>query len=175
MGTNSSAWRSHVQQRHPPVLRPNVGARVQLLRQEGHGLDGSLSLFYKAEGFTEAEGELEMVISLAHAFEAVTVGGNLAYGQDPEGNERDGEVRMTVYRYRGHFSFGFDVRGRFALGSQRGRAATVEPTFDALGGPTATWVAGPIALFAEVGPSAFKLGNDTHLGLAAFGGIGTAF
>ena len=35
--------------------RPTIGGRVQLLRQERHGIDGSVSVFYRPEGFTEPE------------------------------------------------------------------------------------------------------------------------
>ena len=33
--------------------RPTIGGRVQLLRQERHGVDGSVSIFYRPEGFNE--------------------------------------------------------------------------------------------------------------------------
>src|SRR5204862_6169752 len=91
-------------------MRPNIGARVQVLRQEAHGIDGALSAFYKAEGFTEPEGEIETFVSIGRRFEAVAVAGSLVYGQDPEGNERDGEVRASVLRHQNHFAFGLDSR-----------------------------------------------------------------
>jgi len=59
-----------------------------LLRQDRHGLDGSLSVFYKAEGFTEGEGEIETLVALGRRFQALSVAANFVYGQDPEGNER---------------------------------------------------------------------------------------
>jgi hypothetical protein len=156
-------------------LRPSVGARVQILRQAAHGLDGSLSVFYKPEGFNEAEGEIETFVALAHSFDAVTVAGNLVYGQDPEGNERDGEIRATVFRRRGQLAFGIDARARFAIGAQQGKAATMEPKLDGMAGPHIACALGTIALFAEAGPSVFSLGGTTRAGVAAFGGIGTAF
>jgi hypothetical protein len=156
-------------------MRPHVGARAQLLRQEAHGVDGSLAVFYKAEGFTEGEGEIETFASFGRTFEHVTLIGNLVYGQDPEGNERDGEVRATAFHQRGRFSFGLDGRTRFAIGAQHGKAATVEPKFDVMGGPLGSVTLGPIAVFAEAGPSAFSLGGTTRAGVAAFGGIGSAF
>ncbi len=71
---------------------------------------------------------------------------------------------------------GLDSRVRFAIGTQHGRAATTEPRFDFSAGPVATAAVGPIALFAEAGPSAFQLaGADTRVGLAAMAGVGAAF
>lgn len=156
-------------------MRPSIGARAQLLRQDRHGIDGSLSVFFKTEGFTEGEGEIETFASLGRTFDRVTVTGNLVYGQDPEGNERDGEVRLSLFHASGRFWYGLDSRARFAIGTQHGKAAAVEPTFDAMGGPAATMVVGPIALFAEVGPSAFSLASATRVGVEAFGGMGSAF
>ena len=81
--------------------RPTIGGRVQLLRQERHGVDGSLSVFYRPEGFTEPEGEIETFVSLGRRFDRISVLGNLVYGQDPEGNERDGELRFASLYARG--------------------------------------------------------------------------
>jgi len=156
-------------------LRPNVGARVQVLRQDAHGVDGSVSVFYKPEGFTEPEGEIETTLAVAHAFDGLTVAGNLVYGQDPEGNERDGEVRVSLFRRAGRLGYGVDARTRFALGTQHGRAASSEPTLDAMGGPLVMYALGPVVPFAEVGPSVFRLGGGTRVGVAAFAGLGTAF
>jgi len=156
-------------------MRPHIGARAQLLRQDRHGLDGSLSVFYKAEGFTEGEGEIETLVALGRRFQALSVAANFVYGQDPEGNERDGELRATVFRDQGGASFGLDARARFALGAQHGKNATREPTLDVVGGPVGTVTLGPVALFAEAGPSVFSLGGSTRAGVAAFGGIGSAF
>lgn len=156
-------------------LRPNVGARAQLLRQEVHGIDGALAVFYKAEGFTEGEGEIETFASFGRTFEAISVAANLVYGQDPEGNERDGEVRATAFHRHGRLTFGLDARTRFAIGTQRGKAATKEPKFDLMSGPLGTVTLGPVALFAEIGPSAVSLAGTTRAGVAAFGGVGSAF
>jgi hypothetical protein len=157
-------------------MRPSVGGRAQLLRQEQHGIDGAITVFYKTEGFTEAEGEIETFASVGRRFEYLSAVGNLVYGQDPEGNERDGEIRAAVWHQGRRLSLGLDTRARFALGAQHGRAATTEPSFDLLAGPVATVVAGPVALFAETGPSVFRLaGGPTRAGAAALAGVGAAF
>jgi len=157
-------------------MRPSVGGRAQLLRQPAHGIDGTLTVFYKTEGFTEAEGEIETFASIGRRFEQLSVLGNLVYGQDPEGNERDGEVRAAVLHQRGRLIVGLDSRLRFAIGTQHGRAATTEPAFDLAGGPVATVAAGPVALYTELGPSTFRLeGGPVRVGVAALAGLGAAY
>jgi hypothetical protein len=158
------------------AMRPSVGARVQLLRQEAHGIDGSISVAYKAEGFTEPEGEIESCVSVARRLESVSLLGNLAYGQDPEGNERDGEVRLAALHLRGRWAVGMDSRARFAIGAQHGKATTTEPTFDALAGPVGALVAGRFVLFAQIGPSAVTFpAQNTRVGLGSFAGLGATF
>jgi hypothetical protein len=155
--------------------RPTIGGRVQLLRQEQHGIDGSFSVFYRSEGFTEPEGEIESFISLGRRFDRISVLGNLVYGQDPEGNERDGEVRLASLYGVGRWAFGIDSRLRFALGAQRGAMAMAEPKFDLLAGPVAAATTGPIALFAQAGPSVLRVMNGTTAGVAALAGVGSVF
>jgi hypothetical protein len=155
--------------------RPTIGGRVQILRQERHGLDGSLSVFYRPEGFTEPEGEIETFVSLGRRFERLSVFGNLVYGQDPEGNERDGEIRFASLYAAGRWTFGVDSRVRFALGTQRSAMAQAEPKLDLLAGPLAAATVGPVALFAQAGPSVLKLTDRTSAGVAALGGLGAVF
>jgi len=155
--------------------RPTAGLRVQVLSQDAHGLDGAVSVFYRPEGFTEPEGEIETFLSVARRGELLSVGANLVYGQDPEGNERDGEVRLAVHHQGTRFVLGLDSRFRFAIGTQRGLAATAEPRFDLTGGPVVAVTAGPVALFTEVGPSIVHLSTRTFVGVAAMGGLGTVF
>ena len=155
--------------------RPSIGGRVQLLRQERHGVDGSFSVFYRPEGFTEPEGEIESFISLGRRFDRISVLGNLVYGQDPEGNERDGELRLASLYSTGRWAFGLDSRLRFALGTQRSASAMAEPKFDLLAGPVVAATVGPVAFFGQAGQSALKLGGTTSTGLAVLGGLGSVF
>jgi hypothetical protein len=155
--------------------RPTIGGRVQLLHQERHGVDGSLSVFYRPEGFTEPEGEIETFVSLGRRFERISVLGNLVYGQDPEGNERDGELRFASLYAVGRWSFGVDSRLRFAIGTQKSAMAQTEPKFDLMAGPIATAAVGPVAFFAQAGPSVLKVTGSTSAGVAALGGVGSVF
>jgi hypothetical protein len=153
--------------------RPSIGGRVQLLRQERHGIDGSVSVFYRPEGFTEPEGEIETIVALGRRFDRVAVLANLVYGQDPEGNERDGELRFASLYAAGRWTFGLDSRLRFAMGTQK--RAMAEPKLDLLAGPVAAAAVGPVAVFAQAGPSLLKLSGTTSAGMAALAGVGSVF
>jgi hypothetical protein len=155
--------------------RPTIGGRLQVLRQERHGIDGSFSVFYRPEGFSEPEGEIESFISLGRRWERVSVFGNLVYGQDPEGNERDGEIRLASLYGVGRWSVGLDSRLRFAIGTQRGAMAVAEPRFDLLAGPIAAATVGPVAFFAQAGPSVLRVTNSASTGVAALAGLGSVF
>jgi hypothetical protein len=157
-------------------MRPTVGLRAQVLRQERHGVDGAISVFYRPEGFTEPEGEIETFISLGRRIDRVTLLGNLVYGQDPEGNERDGELRFSSLYAAGRWAFGVDSRARFALGPQKTAMAQSEPKLDFMAGPLAAATVGPVALYAEAGPSLLKLaGSTTAAGFAGLGGVAAVF
>jgi hypothetical protein len=157
-------------------MRPSVGLRAQLLHQATSGIDGALSVFFKTEGFTETEGEIETFVSIGHVFDRTAVMGNLVYGQDPEGNERDGEVRASVIRSAGRFTFGFDSRARSAIGTQHGTAAVKEPKYDATVGALGAVTISSLMFFAEVGPNVVKMPLVSRsFGAIAFAGIGSAF
>jgi hypothetical protein len=157
-------------------MRPAVGARLQLFRQAAHGVDGSLSSFFKTEGFDETEGEIETSFALGRRFSEFYLLGNVAYGQDPEGNERDGELRASALRSQGRFIVGAEARARSAIGPQHGTNSAVEPRFDAVGGPIAMVELRPFVLFGEIGRSAVQLaGKDVRWGIASLGGVGTIF
>lgn len=159
-------------------LRPTIGARVQLLAQQRHAVDGSVSVFYRAEGFSEPEGEIETVIAIGRQLGRTALIGNLAYGQDPEGRERDGEIRAAVLaRFGRHVLAGVDGRWRFDLGSDRAKLrASNEPTFDLDAGPVGVLALGPMSILAHGGVSVVRrVGQDATAGLIALGGLGTSF
>jgi hypothetical protein len=156
-------------------LRPSFGARVQLLRESASGLDGAVGVFYRPEGLTEPEGEVEAVLSGGTHLGATYLLGNLVYGQDPEARERDGEVRLAaLHPFSSSFLLGFDGRVRFDLGSQRG-AGKVEPELDALVGPAASLTLGRVALLLHGGASAYRTTADTAYGAFVLAGLGSSF
>jgi hypothetical protein len=154
-----------------------VGARAQLLSESEHGVALGVALFYQAEGFTEPEGEIETTLSVGKRFGRVLLLGSLSYGQDPEGNERDGEFSVAgLLRLAPWAHLGLDGRGRFDLGSERLKLqASNEPTYDVDAGPVLQVALGPVALSAHTGVSVFDRFGDTRVGLVALAGLGTAF
>jgi hypothetical protein len=159
-------------------LRPSFGARVQALREARAGVDLSLGAFYRPEGLTEPEGEIESVLSVGRHVGSSYLLGNLLYGQDPDGHERDGEVRLAALRPVGpRWIVGLDSRGRFDLGSDRTILAQhMESTFDAVAGPLVTAVLKPVALSLQAGGSATRMPlANTRYGAFVMTGIGTAF
>jgi hypothetical protein len=159
-------------------LAPSVGARVQVLRRERAGFDGALALTYKAEGFSEPEGELEAVFAIGTRIGKILILGNLVYGQDFEGNERDGELRAaTLYQAMPKLHLGLDARGRFDLGSNDDHLkAKNEPVYDLDAGPVLTATLGPVALNLHGGVSVIRhVDQQAALGAIVLGGLGTSF
>lgn len=157
---------------------PSIGGRAQLLRQDRHAVNAAVAIFYKAEGFDEPEGEIETALSVGHRWSQFLLLGNVLYGQDPEGNERDGEVSLAgLFQISNQVNVGIDARGRFDLGSKREKLlATREPTFDLDAGPVLHWALGPVALNAHAGAALVRLIDEpTQAGVVALAGLGTAF
>ena len=147
--------------------RPGVGAGVRWLEGD---TKSTAYLFYKTEGFTEPEGEIEALVSFEHTFGAVSAVANVAYGQDPEGNERDGELALSAFvEPRSGFFVGGVARYRDALGSTKENIAR-----DGFAGPTATLTYGAFAFglnaglaMSEARMSSMKLGPAASLSLGA--------
>jgi hypothetical protein len=159
------------------TLQPTIGGRVQLLRQQDHGLDGAVGVFYRPEGLTEPEGEVETMVSLGACLGRSYLLGNLVYGQDPEGAERDGELRLALLRpVGGRLLLGFDGRVRIDLGSQPAhRASHDEAKLDALAGPTAALLLGPLSFMLQGGASVVRLAGPAVPGAFVLAGAGTSF
>jgi len=135
--------------------RPGIGGAAQILDERKHGVAGSAYVSYKAEGFTEGEGEIEGLLSFGKQFGALHSTLNLAYGQDPEGNERDGELALGLHiePMPGLFT---GVVGRFrdALGSNGDKGTGV--LRDALGAVSATYAIGRFGVTASAGIAGIK-------------------
>lgn len=158
-------------------VAPLVAGRVQLLKQPAHGVDFAGSLFYKAEGFTELEGEIEGVLSVARRFDAWLLLATLAYGQDPEGRERDAELTLGCLLQLSRMAqLGLDARGRFGLGEEEEAERAAEPESDLQAGPVLNLALGPVVVSAQGGVSAVRREDETtRVGLIAAAGLGSAF
>lgn len=136
----------------PNQVRPTVGLRAQALTQEQAGIDLGFGAFYKPEGFTEMEGEFELVAAVGRSFGRVATFANLVYGQDPEATERDGELRLAaLYQVSQSVQAGLDARVRFDLGEEEEAEEQGRAEYDVIFGPTASLAVGPIAATAQVG------------------------
>jgi hypothetical protein len=158
-------------------MRPSLGARVQLLDERRFGIDAGAAVFYRAEGFTEPEGEIETVFTVGRHLGASYLLANLVYGQDPEGRERDGELRLGLLHPLGtRFLLGVDSRARVDLGSERTRRAEHgEPTADLLVGPAGTVRIDLFVLCLQGGASAVRTVGQTTWGAFVLAGLGSAF
>ena len=171
LGEVNLAWRVRAAVRlldaFSDTPRPGIGAGLRWL-------DGALAstayLFYKTEGFTEPEGEIEALLAFERAFGAVRASANIAYGQDPEGNERDAELALVAHvEPRTGWFIGGTARYRDALGSTK--EAVIR---DGFAGPTTTLTLGAFALslnagvaMAETQMTARKFGPASTLSLGA--------
>jgi hypothetical protein len=156
--------------------RPGIGAAVQFLDEAKHGAAASAYFTYKAEGFTEGEGELEALVSFGKQLGPVRGTFNLAYGQDPEARERDGEVALGLHiePLRGLFT-GVIGRYRDALGSDGDKGTGV--LRDVLGAASATYVVGRFGVTAMAGFTGVETltSGSMQTGAAAALAVGAVF
>lgn len=155
--------------------RPGIGAAVQFMSQSVFGVDGSAYFSYKSEGFTETEGELEGLVAFGRQMGAVHGTLNLAYGQDFDGVERDGEVALGLHvePLRGLFT-GVIGRYRDALGSDGDKGTKI--VRDALGALSATYALGRYGVTGTAGVEGITLAHATmHAGMEAAVAVGAVF
>lgn len=160
----------HVADAFRESARPGIGAAVQLVDEAHHGVAGTAYVQYKAEGFSEPEGELEAVLAFGKRLGRVQATVDLAYGQDPEGNERDGELALAaqIEPLPGLFT-GATARYRDAL------ASTKEPIArDAFAGATSTFAVRSIAVSAMFGIAMIET-DQRRYGAAATLAVGAVF
>lgn len=125
---------SMLEARGETTRRPSLGVATQVLTEQRHTIDLSTYLAYKSEGFTEPEGEIELVVSFGKRLGFVRATVNAAYGQDVEAVDRDAEVAIALHvePTRGLFA-GAVSRYRSAIGS------SIEPiTAEFIAAATAT-------------------------------------
>jgi hypothetical protein len=160
---------------HPNALRATGGLRIQALSQADQLIDMSVGAFYRPEGFTEAEGEVEAVLALGRRFGRFNTFTTLVYGQDPEGAERDGELRLAgLYLFNARLQAGLDSRLRFDLGSEPGkRRAEGGSHYDFVAGPALSYLLGPTVFLVQVGVSAVER-QRFSVGAICLAGLGGA-
>lgn len=127
-------------------------------------------LLYKAEGFSEPEGEIEAAVALQHG----PIAGSMTYGQDVDAKNRDVEGALAARGELAHNLFaGALARYRDALGTTGEALAR-----DGFGGATATLVVDRLAFTAMAGVAGVQkngTGEKFETGPAATLAIGAAF
>jgi hypothetical protein len=158
------------------TLRPQVGLRAQLLEQAKHGIDGGVAVTYRQDLFTIEGGFFQGAFALERQQGRLRLVSNLIYGQDGEGDDRAGEVRLAALIDARHgLLFGVDGRYRHDLwSSDPNRVTRDRPVSELMAGPTASYTVGSWAVMAEAGVSTVHTTN-TQTGLIALAGVGSCF
>jgi hypothetical protein len=158
-----------------------VGARVALLNEKKHGIDGGFGFFYDAKDFRN-EGNIVGALLVGRHFGKLNLYGNALFGMDTEGDDQALELRVgTGYRLTPALQLGFDSRGRYNMSQDQKRTSTSQLDWELQATPVAAFSLGPIALLANVGPSFVSTtqpgATEAHVksGVIALGGAGGAF
>lgn len=156
--------------------QPNVGARLNLLAQSRQGLDLSTAVMYRKDRFTGDDGVVQGVLALDRRFGRVGLFGNVAYAQDPEGDDREGEVALAMlYTTSAKLLLGVETRCRFNLFSTDSkRALRNDAGLESASGPVLQYTLGPVALLLQSGLSTVTT-DHTRVGAIAIGGLGAAY
>jgi hypothetical protein len=155
--------------------RPGIGAAYQFLSEARHGVASTAYLVYKTEGFTEVEGEIEALVAFGKTFGPISGVVNLAYGQDADAKERDGEVAIHAHTPIGDRAVvGVAANYRDALGSG-GDRGVLRDAFAGLTGSVV--VVDPVVVTAMAGIAGVQVTGMTSMvtGPAVTLAVGTGF
>jgi hypothetical protein len=159
-----------------PAFRPQIGLRAQLLDQAKHGVDGGVAVMYRQDLFANEDGFFQGTVALERRQGPLRLVANLLYGQDGEGDDRDGEARVaSLYEARRGLLVGVDARYRRDLwSSDPNRVVRSRPEYELAAGPTASYTYGSWAVMAETGLSAVRT-TITQTGVIALAGLASSF
>jgi hypothetical protein len=154
--------------------RPGAGVGVAILDEARHGVASTAYLVYKAEGWTAPEGEIEAQLAFGRKLGPVRGTAAIAYGQDPEGDDRDGELALAAHvAPLDALVVGVAGRYRDALGS---KAEETIMKRELIGGATATYTFDRFAISALAGVVAVETATvPWTTGPAATLSVGAAF
>ena len=160
----------------PGAVRPSFVARVQLLDRARSGLDAGLALAYREDRFVGEDGFFQAVAMLGLAGPRGALLANLAYGQDGEGDDHEGDLRAAALARIGAAAhLGVDGRLRKSLDStDPNRFAHGTPSLEFQVGPAAALGLGPIALTVEGGVGGARIVR-LETGGFALAAVGAAF
>ena len=157
-------------------FEPVIGLRLRILQQKLHGIDLATALFYRRDRYTSDEGMIQLNVAVARRFDRLGLFANLAYGQDPEGDDRDGDAALAaLYEVALPFQVGVEGHVRFDLASDDpDREERRQGPLDVQVGPVIHYALGPALLIAEAGVSAYRF-ERTRTGVYAIGGVGGVY
>lgn len=157
-------------------VQPHVGLRLRALWQKQHGIDLAFAAFYRMERFTDDEGLIQGLVSVGRRFDRVGLFGHVSYGQDPEGDDREGDVALAgMYGISQALQLGLESHFRFDLFSDDPkREARDDSEWDLIVGPTLNYSLGPVAFIAQVGLRALET-EQVRTGVIALGGVGGSY
>jgi hypothetical protein len=153
-----------------------VGLRLRILNQHAHGLDLATAVFYRRARYTSDEGMIQLNVAIGRRFDRLGMLANIAYGQDPEGDDRDADAALALlYEIATPLQLGIESHLRFDLASDDPRRAVRhQGPLDLQAGPVVHYAFGPALLVAQAGVSAYRF-ERTQLGLYAIGGVGGVY
>jgi hypothetical protein len=155
------------------ALEPQIGLRLRILQQSKHGIDLATAVFYRRDRYASDEGMIQLSVAISRRWDRLAVIGNLAYGQDPEGDDRDADAALALlYELATPVQVGIESHLRFDVASDdpRRRQRQQGP-LDLQSGALLHYSFGPAILIAQAGVSAYRF-EHTRAGVYALGGIG---
>jgi len=158
------------------TVRPEVGLRLDVLRQEDQGVDLAVLGVYEAKGFNTVRAATARV-AVSRAFGETRLVSNLGYGFGLQDGERYGDFRLAgLRRVTERVTFGLDGRLRIDL-ERDGDEPAGEPEWEAVAGPLVAYTLDRYVLSATAGYTATKLRlvNGAHDGVMAALGVGAVF
>jgi hypothetical protein len=157
-------------------FRPEAGLRLDVLRQEQHGVDLAVLGVYEAQGFNTVRAVTARV-AVSRAFGDTRLVSNLGYGFGLQDGERYGDFRLAgLHALTRDLQVGLDSRFRIDL--ERDDDEPIgEPDWELVTGPLATYSIDRFVISATAGLSAlkFRLVETTHLGAIGTLGLGAVF
>jgi hypothetical protein len=158
------AWNGQVQ--------PHLGLRLRILSQEKSGIDFAAAVFYRLDRFTDDEGIVQGLVAAGRRFGVFNLLMHAAYGQDPEGDDREGEVALAgLFALSSRVQLGLENHLRFDLFSDDPkRRMRRDAEYDLTVGPLAQWALGPVAVLGQFGFRASRF-DRVETGVIALAGL----
>jgi hypothetical protein len=157
-------------------MQPDVAIKVDVLRQELHGVDVAAVAGYEAQGFNLIPAVVARA-AIGRTLDRTRVTANVGYGIGTRAGERFGDLRMAaMQRLPRDLHLGLDSRFRIDLERDADEPAG-EPEWELAAGPMVALPMGRFVLSAAGGATAIKvrLAPERHVGVYGLMGLGAVF